>query len=161
MVEMFAWLMILAALRVISAKNPVHSVLALVLVFCNATGILILWNVEFLAMVLLIIYVGAISILFLFVVMMLNIKLVETYENQMRFLPIGGMLALVMCLQLYLLLEEPLLTSPIPYKDWSQSNIYHINVLGQVLYTEYGTVFLIAGFVLLLSMIGTLILTKK
>jgi NADH-quinone oxidoreductase subunit J len=165
-IEIFEGLMILAALLVISAKNPIHSVLSLILVFLNATGILILWNVEFLAMMVLIVYVGAISILFLFVVMMLNIKLVEIYENQMRFLPIGGMIAFLFLIEIYLLLEEEISTPnqlAFPrlddYWDWQLPNHSHIKVIGDVLYTYYEMEFIIASLILLISMIGSLILT--
>ena len=91
----FSFLMLLSSIMVIGAKNPIHSVLFLILVFCNATGLLILLEVEFLAMIFLVVYVGAIAVLFLFVVMMLNIKVVELSENLFLYLPIGAFVAMI------------------------------------------------------------------
>lgn len=98
-----------ASLMVISVKNPVHSVFYLILVYINATILLIMWKVEFIAMILLIVYVGAIAILFLFVVMMLNIKIVEITENQLKYLPIGAIIGIVFLLELIILLEKDII----------------------------------------------------
>ena len=88
----FACFALLAGIMVIRAKNPVYSVLFLILVFCNVSGILLLLNLDFFAMVFLVVYVGAIAVLFLFVVMMLNVKLSEINDNILRYLPVGGIL---------------------------------------------------------------------
>jgi NADH-quinone oxidoreductase subunit J len=164
MFSIFAGLMILTAILVISTKNPIYSIFALILVFCNAVAILFLWHLEFLAMLLLIVYIGAIAMLFLFVVMMLNIKHIEFYENQMQFLPIGGIIALLFLIELYFLLENlhPMYSDGVKvnFFYWNSPSLPHINVLGSMLYTEYGSFFLIASLVLLLSMVGSLMLTK-
>jgi NADH:ubiquinone oxidoreductase subunit 6 (subunit J) len=94
---------------VIRSKNPVHSVLFLILVFCNASGLLILLGLDFFAMVFLVVYVGAIAVLFLFVVMMLNIKLVEINENILRYLPIGGLIGLIFLFEIFLIIDSDLI----------------------------------------------------
>jgi NADH:ubiquinone oxidoreductase subunit 6 (subunit J) len=106
--NVFAGLALLSGVMVIRAKNPVYSVLFLILVFCNASGLLILINLDFFAMVFLVVYVGAIAVLFLFVVMMLNIKLAEINDNILRYLPIGGMFGLLFLGEILLLLEQDL-----------------------------------------------------
>lgn len=106
--NVFAGLALLSGIMVIRAKNPVYSVLFLILVFCNSSGLLLLINLDFFAMVFLVVYVGAIAVLFLFVVMMLNIKLAEINENILRYLPIGGMFGLLFLGEILLLLEQDL-----------------------------------------------------
>lgn len=106
--NVFAGLALLSGIMVIRAKNPVYSVLFLILVFCNASGLLLLINLDFFAMVFLVVYVGAIAVLFLFVVMMLNIKLAEINDNILRYLPIGGMFGLLFLAEILLLLEQDL-----------------------------------------------------
>lgn len=105
----FSTLAILSAIMVIRAKNPVYSVLFLILVFCNAAGLLVLIDLDFFAMVFLVVYVGAIAVLFLFVVMMLNIKLAEINENILRYLPIGGLIGLIFLFEMILILENDLI----------------------------------------------------
>lgn len=157
-----------SALMVISVKNPIHSVLYLILVYINAAAILIIWEVEFIAMMLLIVYVGAIAILFLFVVMMLNIKLVEISENQLRYLPIGGIIAIIFLLELILILEKDIIkvkgeVEEIKYINWEtiNENISNIKIIGKVIYTEYSYVFIMSSVILLVGMIGAIILTEK
>lgn len=106
--NVFAGLALLSGIMVIRAKNPVYSVLFLILVFCNASGLLLLLNLDFFAMVFLVVYVGAIAVLFLFVVMMLNIKLAEINDTILRYLPIGGMFGLLFLGEILLLLEQDL-----------------------------------------------------
>ena len=105
----FSTLSILSGIMVIRAKNPVHSVLFLILVFCNVSGLLILLGLDFFAMVFLVVYVGAIAVLFLFVVMMLNIKLVEINENILRYLPIGGLIGLIFLFEIFLIIDSDLI----------------------------------------------------
>ena len=105
---LFSSIALIASIMVINAKNPVHSVLFLILVFCNSAGLFILLGVEFLAITFIIVYVGAIAILFLFVVMMLNIKLVELNENMLRYLPIGALIGLIFLFEIFLVLENNL-----------------------------------------------------
>ena len=105
---MFASFALLAGIMVIRAKNPVYSVLFLILVFCNVSGLLLLINLDFFAMVFLVVYVGAIAVLFLFVVMMLNVKLSEINDNILRYLPVGGIFGLLFLGEIFLLLEQDL-----------------------------------------------------
>jgi len=151
---------------VISSKNPIHSILSLILVFCNVAGLLILLEVEFLAMMFLVVYVGAIAILFLFVVMMLNIKLVELQENVVRYLPIGSLIGFIFLIEVFLVLNQNL--KPAPNYDASPQlinwyseieNITNIEAIGEVIYTHYFYLFLVASMVLLVSMIGAIVLT--
>jgi|TARA_B110000967_G_scaffold208398_1_gene260439 NADH:ubiquinone oxidoreductase subunit 6 (subunit J) len=104
----FACFALLSGVMVIRAKNPVYSVLFLILVFCNVSGLLLLLNLDFFAMVFLVVYVGAIAVLFLFVVMMLNVKLAEINDNILRYLPIGGVFGLLFLGEIILLLEQDL-----------------------------------------------------
>ena len=92
---LFSSLTFISGVMVIQARNPVHSVLFLILVFFNAAGLLVLLGLDFFAMIFLVVYVGAIAVLFLFVVMMLNIKLAEINEKRLRYLPIGGLLGIL------------------------------------------------------------------
>jgi NADH-quinone oxidoreductase subunit J len=165
--EVLVILTIGSAIMVISAKNPIHSVLYLILVYANATALLIMWEVEFIAMILLIVYVGAIAILFLFVVMMLNIKLVEISENQLRYLPIGGIIGIIFLLELLILLEKERVkvkgeVEEINYINWEgiTKELSNIKVLGEVLYTEYSYLFILASLILLVGMIGAILLTE-
>lgn len=164
----FSAVAIISAIMVISAKNPIHSILSLILVFCNAAGLFILLQVEFLAMIFLVVYVGAIAILFLFVVMMLNIKLIELNENLLRYLPVGSLVAIIFLLEIFLMIDSdivPLLdsdyTKSIPVVAWSTQleSLTNIETLGDLIYTHYFPLFLIASMILLVSMIGAIILT--
>lgn len=106
LLNIFTIIALISAIMVIGSKNPIHSVVFLILVFCNATGLLLLLKLEFIAMMFLIIYVGAIAVLFLFVVMMLNIKINELNENWVRYLPIGGIISMIFILEIFLILES-------------------------------------------------------
>lgn len=103
---MFSLFAILSGIMVIRAKNPVYSVLFLILVFCNAAGLLILLDLDFFAMVFLVVYVGAIAVLFLFVVMMLNIRLAEINENVLRYVPVGGFIGIIFLLEVFLIMDQ-------------------------------------------------------
>jgi NADH-quinone oxidoreductase subunit J len=112
---LFASIALISSIMVIVAKNPIHSVISLILTFTNVTGLLILLKIEFIAMMFIIIYVGAIAVLFLFVVMMLNIKLNELSENLWRYLPIGGLISFIFFVEVFLILYShfvPFTTSP-------------------------------------------------
>lgn len=160
---LFYGLILISALMVLVTKNPVHSVLFLVLAFFNSTMLLILWEMEFLALILILIYVGAIAILFLFVIMMLNIRSIEQEENQMRYLPFGAAVACIFFFELYLIIEEvfPVKKPIIPYVTWEKvtKSTPSMELLGTKLYVEMADVFLIASLVLLLAMMGALILS--
>jgi NADH:ubiquinone oxidoreductase subunit 6 (subunit J) len=126
----FATFALLSATMVIRAKNPVYSVLFLILVFCNAAGLLLLIDLDFFAMVFLVVYVGAIAVLFLFVVMMLNIKYTEINENILRYLPVGGIFGLLFLLEVMLIVEQdivPVLAyhtqSALPFMEWLSCTI--------------------------------------
>lgn len=158
---------IYAGLMVITSKNPIHSVFYLVFAFANTSILLLIMGVEFLSLLFLIVYVGAIAILFLFVVMMLNIKLVEIIDNTTRYVPIGFIIGLIFFSMISSSLGmpniqiDPVFTS----KNFPYGNILNIitntniEALGFILYTDYFLFFIIASFILLVSMIGAIILT--
>nr|YP_009138106.1 NADH dehydrogenase subunit 6 [Lobosphaera incisa]AKF78664.1 NADH dehydrogenase subunit 6 [Lobosphaera incisa] len=170
----FSSLALISGMMVIQSRNPVYSVLFLILVFFNAAGLLILLGLDFFALVFLVVYVGAIAVLFLFVVMMLNIKLAEINEKKLRYLPIGGLLGVVFLLEIFLIVDNdliPLLTasnlqewsqlSPINFTQWSFliSTITNIEGIGLITYTYYFYYFWIASLILLVAMIGAIVLT--
>lgn len=164
----FSSIAILSAIMVIGARNPIHSVLFLILVFCNATGLLILLEAEFLAMIFLVVYVGAIAVLFLFVVMMLNIRLVEFNEHLLRYLPIGGLVGIVFLLELFLIIDSELtpvlnfnLTDSLQVVTWASQidSLTNMETIGELIYTHYFYLFLVASLILLVAMIGAIVLT--
>ena len=154
---------ILASVLVISAQNPVHSVLALVVAYAATSGIMIILGVEFMALLFMIVYVGAIAILFLFVVMMLNIKLEELRDNSSRYVPIGILIGFVFIVEILLILE-----SDITFSLSNDINTFltilpstNIQVIGHILYTEYWGLMIIASIILLIAMIGAIVLTLQ
>jgi NADH-quinone oxidoreductase subunit J len=152
-----------SAVMVIAAKNPVHSVLFLILAFVNAAGLFVLLGAEFLAMILIVVYVGAVAVLFLFVVMMLDVDFTELRQGFLNYLPIGGLIAIIFGVELVLVVSSwafgpgisGALASPTPDK------ITNTAALGQILYTRYIYFFQIAGLVLLVAMIGAIVLTLR
>lgn len=106
LLNLFASIALISATMVIVVKNPIHSVAFLTLVFCNATGLLVILGIEFLALMFIIIYVGAIAVLFLFVIMMLNIKVNELRENWLRYIPIGGLLSIIFLVEIFLIIDS-------------------------------------------------------
>tara|TARA_Y100000590_G_C15675316_1_gene997776 strand:- start:1153 stop:1710 length:558 start_codon:yes stop_codon:yes gene_type:complete len=149
---------------VISSKNPVHSVLFLILSFVNAAGIFVLLGAEFLAMILIIVYVGAVAVLFLFVVMMLDINFIKLRKGFLQYLPFGFLLGVVLLTELILIFFSGKLTNTnlvnynsIPYFK----NIENTKDIGSVLYTDYFYLFQIAGIILLVAMIGSIVLTLR
>jgi len=159
----FTFLLLISSIFVFISKNPVHSVLFLILTFCNASGILFLFNAEFLGLVFIIIYVGAIAVLFLFVVMMLNVKIYSS--NILFYLPFIFLGCFIMILQIFLILEKTFTNSTfcvsdLPYNfDNYLDSLSSIDVLGQSLYNYYLLCFLLAGLILLVAMIGAIVLT--
>ncbi len=151
-------------LAVISSRNPVHSVLFLITTFFSAAGLFVLLGAEFLAMILVVVYVGAVAVLFLFVVMMLDVDFAALRQGFARYLPIGGMIA-------------GLLTAEMVFVAWSVAShgaaagstgprrstgdVTNIETIGRALYTDYVYVFQAAGLVLLVAMIGAIVLTLK
>jgi NADH-quinone oxidoreductase subunit J len=159
---LFSAVAVASAIMVITARNPVHSVLFLILCFFNAAGLFILMGAEFLAMILVVVYVGAVAVLFLFVVMMLDVDFVKLRSGMAQYLPIGGAIGLILLAELVLVLGTWNLapgtlktTSVIP------TNVTNTEALGQVLYTKYIYFFQAAGLVLLVAMIGAIVLTLR
>jgi NADH-quinone oxidoreductase subunit J len=153
---------------VIVAINPIHSVLFLILVFINASTLLILLEVEFLAITLIIVYVGAIAVLFLFVVMMLNIKIIVSNTNLLRYIPIGGIMVFIFLTELILIYNNDFIAfyninniNDINIIEWTNNINYITNIeaLGNIIYTYYYDLFLISGFILLVAMNGAIVLT--
>ena len=162
---MFATITIAAAVMVISAKNPVHSVLFLILAFFNSAGLFVLLGAEFLAMILVVVYVGAVAVLFMFVVMMLDINFVELRQGFLQYLPLGGIIGLVLLVELVVIVAgnviEPnaavAVAQPMPAPDVTANT----QALGELLYTQYIYLFQAAGMILLVSMIGAIVLTHR
>lgn len=160
----FASIAIVAAVMVIQSRNPVHSVLFLIVVFLNVGALLILLGLDFFAMVLLVVYVGAIAVLFLFVVMMLNIKLAEVNEQKLRYLPIGGVIGLLFLFEMFVIIDNDVCFydwGTVPFLEWSTmiQNSSNIEAVGLLMYTYFFHDFLIAGIILLVAMIGAIVLT--
>ena len=162
---LFAALCVASAFMVIAARNPVHSVLFLILTFVNAAGLFLLMGAEFLAMLLIVVYVGAVAVLFLFVVMMLDVDFAELRQGFLQYLPVGGLVGIVVLVELLLVVgswtigsEVPkTITAPIPPVD----TMTNAEALGRVLYTKYVYFFQGAGVVLLVAMIGAIVLTLR
>ena len=162
---LFAGLTVAAAFMVIAAKNPVHSVLFLILAFVNAAGLFMLAGAEFLAMILVVVYVGAVAVLFLFVVMMLDVDFAELRQGFLQYLPVGALVGFVFLVELLLVVGTwvtgpgvaSAIRSPIP--PLQQAN--NTQALGRVLYTTYVHFFELAGIVLLVAMIGAIVLTLR
>jgi len=159
---LFATVMIASAVCVIFARNPVHSVLWLILAFFNAAGLMLLVGAEFIAMLLVIVYVGAVAVLFLFVVMMLDIDFAELRSGFTRNLPFGIILAIVLLAEMVLAISAwkagPVLSGAAPREAAVEPNIV---ALGQVLYSRFLYPFEIAGLILLVAMIGAIVLTHR
>jgi NADH-quinone oxidoreductase subunit J len=154
---------------VIRSENPVHSVLFLILAFFNAAGLLLLLEVEFLAMLFIIVYVGAVVVLFLFVVMMLNIKASHEPRDVLKYLPVGTLIGLIFLLEIFLVVDGNLISLLNPsdaspaIMEWSQKvdQITNVEALGQIMYTYYFYFFLAASIILLVSMVGAITLTLQ
>jgi NADH-quinone oxidoreductase subunit J len=152
---------IASAVMVISARNPVHSVLFLILAFVNAAGLFLLAGAEFLAMILVVVYVGAVAVLFLFVVMMLDVDFAELKQGFLQYLPVGMLVGLILLVELvtvvgvWAVAPQTVLTTPTP------GGLSNTAAIGQVLYTQYLYLFQAAGFVLLTAMIGAIVLTLQ
>ncbi len=163
---LFASVAILAGVMVISARNPVHSVLYLILAFFNAAGLFVLMGAEFLAMILVIVYVGAVAVMFMFVVMMLDINFAELRQGFLRYAPIGAVVGLVLLAELLIILggwtlsptaqtAEAIAATP------AITDVTNTHALGQLIYTHYIYLFQVAGLILLIAMIGAIVLTHR
>jgi len=155
----FAAVLILSSLLVISAKNPVHSVLFLILAFFNAAGLFVLLGAEFIAMILVIVYVGAVAVLFLFVVMMLDIDFVKLRQGAKKFAPLGLVVGIALLAELVMLYqvwpEPPTVVTP------DILAVDNTKAIGNVLYTQYVLPFQVSGLILLVAMIGAIVLTLR
>ena len=161
---LFAIITVASAFMVISARNPVHAVLFLILAFVNSAGLFMLTGAEFLALLLIVVYVGAVAVLFLFVVMMLDVDFVELREGFLQYLPIGGLVGAIVLVELLMVVGawvvapgtvDGALGEPTP--DMSVTS--NIQALGNILYTKYFFFFQVAGLILLVAMIGAIVLT--
>lgn len=157
---LFSGILVLSALMVITARNPVHSVLFLIVAFFNASGLFILLGAEFIAMMLLIVYVGAVAVLFLFVVMMLDIDFANLRKGSIRYvslaLVLGGvfLFELITIYMYWRMAPQAVIAPPLP-------DVPNTQALGMVLYTEYIFAFQMSGLILLVAMIGTIVLTLR
>ena len=158
----FSAVLIGAALMVIASRNPVHSVLFLILAFFNAAALFIILGAEFLALILLIVYVGAVAVLFLFVVMMLDIDFAELKRGALQYLPFGGLIGIILVSELVLVgvwALVPAAGGTVPRA--TPAGLTNTAALGHVLYTDYVYYFETAGLVLLVAMIGAIVLTLR
>jgi NADH-quinone oxidoreductase subunit J len=159
----FAIILVVSAGMVVSARNPVHAVLFLILAFFNAAALFLLAGAEFLAMLLVIVYVGAVAVLFLFVVMMLDINFAQMREGFQRYLPVGAAIGIVLLVELGFVLTgwkfapdvATLRLTPIV------ANVQNTEQIGRVLYTDYILLFQASGLILLVAMIGAIVLTLR
>jgi NADH-quinone oxidoreductase subunit J len=159
----FAAILVASAVMVVTSRNPVHSVLFLILCFFNAAALFLIAGAEFLAMILLIVYVGAVAVLFLFVVMMLDIDFTELRAGVQRYAPIGGVIGTILFLELVLVLggwqvspaASGLLLTPMV------AGVSNTDAIGRVLYTQYAFLFETASLVLMVAMIGAIVLTHR
>ncbi len=162
---LFAGICVASAVMVVTARNPVHSVLFLILAFVNAAGLFVLLGAEFLAMILIVVYVGAVAVLFLFVVMMLDVDFAELRQGFLNYLPVGALVGVVLLAELLVVVGawaigpdvSKAITAPIP----SASDVSNTQALGLVLYTRYVYFFQTAGIILLVAMVGAIVLTLQ
>ncbi len=162
---LFAAIIIASAVMVIAARNPVHSVLFLILAFFNAAGLFVLVGAEFLAMIMVIVYVGAVAVLFLFVVMMLDINFVELRQGFLNYLPVGALIGLILMIELIFVLTAGTVTPVVPAATGAPipaiGQVTNTEALGAVLYTRYIYLFQASGMILFVAMIGAIVLTLR
>jgi NADH-quinone oxidoreductase subunit J len=165
MFYLFALVAIASGVMVVSARNPVHSVLFLILAFFNAAGLFVLMGAEFLAMILVIVYVGAVAVLFLFVVMMLDIDFAQLRSGAMKYLPVGLLVGIILFAELFFVFGSwaispnvsAVAAAPLP----TAAGFSNTRALGNLLYTRYIFGFQAAGLILLVAMIGAIVLTLR
>ena len=170
MFYIFAAVMVASGVLVVSSRNPVHSVLWLILAFFNSAGLFILLGAEFLAMILVVVYVGAVAVLFLFVVMMLDIDFAELRSGFMRYLPIGALIGFVLLAELVLVFGHWVIAPgvstlgvapAVPPAAAQAVPLTNTRALGNLIYTRYLFAFQTAGVILLVAMIGAIVLTLR
>jgi NADH-quinone oxidoreductase subunit J len=162
---LFAAITIAAGFMVIAARNPVHSVLFLILAFFNAAALFVLLGAEFIALILVIVYVGAVAVLFLFVVMMLDIDFAELRQGFLQYLPVGALIGIILLIELLLIFGSWVIApeaagiaaAPTP----AITEVHNTRALGQIIYTQYVYPFQAAGMILLIAMIGAIVLTLR
>jgi NADH-quinone oxidoreductase subunit J len=157
----FAAAIIFSALMVVAARNPVHSVLFLILAFLNAAALFVLLGAEFLAMILVVVYVGAVAVLFLFVVMMLDIDFASLRAGFMQYLPIGAIIGLVIISELIVVVLGWVVAGPVGVPSATTPGVSNTEALGRTLYTDYVFYFQTAGLILLVAMVGAIVLTLR
>lgn len=164
---LFAGITLLSAVMVITARNPVHSVLFLILAFFNAAGLFVLLGAEFVAMILVIVYVGAVAVLFLFVVMMLDISFAELRKGAMQYVPmgvlIGGLLLaeLIFLFSAWQIAPDAAAGAAAPVAPLAEQGVNNTEMLGRFIYTDYVFPFQVSGLILLVAMIGAIVLTHR
>ena len=160
---LFSGIMIASAFMVIAARNPVHSVLFLILAFVNASGLFILLGAEFLAMILVVVYVGAVAVLFLFVVMMLDVDFAELKQGFLQYLPVGALIGIIVAIELVLVVGgfTPSPATMAAARSPTPPDVSNTMALGLVLYTKHVYFFQAAGMILLTAMIGAIVLTLR
>ena len=162
---LFAFVAVASAFMVIAARNPVHSVLYLILTFFNAAALFLLTGAEFLAMIMLGVYVGAVAVLFLFVVMMLDVDFAELKSGALQYAPIGALVGIVLAAELIIVaggyVFTPEIGGVIAQPTPALAERHNTAALGDILYTDYIYFFQIAGLVLLVAMIGAIVLTLR
>ena len=162
---LFAFVAVASGVMVISARNPVHSVLFLILAFFNSAGLFVLMGAEFLAMILVVVYVGAVAVLFLFVVMMLDINFAELRQGFLQYMPIGGIIGLILLIELFVIfgswvvIPETAAVGGVPIPPPAETS--NTLALGRLLYTKYIYFFQAAGLILLVAMVGAIVLTLR
>ena len=162
---LFAGVCVASAVMVIASRNPVHSVLFLILAFVNAAGLFVLLGAEFLAMILVVVYVGAVAVLFLFVVMMLDVDFAELRQGYQQYLPLGLLIGALFLAELLFIVGAwtigghvpQAITAPIP----PAASVTNTQAIGLVLYTRYVYFFQVAGMILLVAMVGAIVLTLQ
>jgi NADH-quinone oxidoreductase subunit J len=154
---------VISAFAVIAVRNPVHSVLFLILTFFTSAGLFVLLGAEFLAMLLVVVYVGAVAVLFLFVVMMLDVDFVELKQGFLAYLPLGALVGLALFAELALVGSASISANgaPIPLSPTGEGAITNAEEIGRVLYTDYLLIFQLSGLVLFLAMVGAIVLTLR
>ena len=162
---LFSGVLIASAMMVVASRNPVHAVLFLILAFFNAAGLFLLLGAEFLAMILVVVYVGAVAVLFLFVVMMLDVDFAELKQGFLQYLPIGALLSAIFFVELALVLGTwSLAPDALAMRKAAAAmpvDAMNARALGRVLYTEYVYFFQASGLILLVAMIGAIVLTLR
>ena len=156
---LFSFVIVSCAVMVISSRNPVHSVLFLILAFFNSGALFVILGAEFLAMMLVIVYVGAVAVLFLFVVMMLNINYSQIRDGFQKYYPIGSLIGLILFIEIILMINgENVLVAQ---KENLTNNVPNTHQIGAILYTDYIYIFQISGLILLVAMVGAIVLTLR